>query len=85
MAKMQRVPQRASLIYKTAFLLLKRRGHNLRASHQIPDGWMKGEKQLAVVNDDRILLDLQGGNQSSAAGTSQIKRNGSIAGTPLKA
>jgi hypothetical protein len=29
MAKIQRVPQRASLIYKTVFLLVQKEGHNL--------------------------------------------------------
>lgn len=61
MAKMQRVVIRASLIYKTAFLVYQKRGANLRASLQkfLKAGEKKGNFVLTVINDDPVAQNLK--------------------------
>lgn len=56
MAKMQRVVARASLIYKTAFLVHQKRGAILRASLQksLKAGEKKGNFVLTIIDDNAI-------------------------------
>ena len=70
MAKMQRVVIRASLIYKTAFLVYQKRGADLRASLQkcLKAGEKKGNFVLTVINDDPIAQNLKRRIKPTATG-----------------
>ena len=70
MAKMQRVVARASLIYKTAFLVYQKRGADLRASLQksLKAGEKKGNFVLTVINDDPVTQNLKRRIKPTAAG-----------------